>query len=137
MILTSIIFFIIAVIFVFQYIQLSNNNVSIINSGTSNADITKPKFTINGNNQEIAITAKEGDFISVDEILLKKNVVFQSNKFKIFTDKVIFNKKKLIASSSEKSQFISKNTSIVSNGFDITDYGNIIILKGKTTLTLK
>ena len=137
MILTSIIFFIIAVIFVFQYIQLTKNNVPIINSGTSNADITKPKFTINGNNQEIAITAKEGDFISVDEILLKKNVVFQSNKFKIFTDKVIFNKKKLIATSSEKSKFISKNTSIVSNGFDITDYGNIIILKGRTTLTLK
>jgi len=137
MILTSIIFFIIAVIFVFQYIQLRKNNVPIINSGTSNADITKPKFTINGNNQEIAITAKEGDFISVDEILLKKNVVFQSNKFKIFTDKVIFNKKKLIATSSEKSKFISKNTSIVSNGFDIIDNGNIINFKGKTILTLK
>ena len=137
MILTSIIFFIIAVIFVFQYIQLRKNNVPIINSGTSNADITKPKFTINGNNQEIAITAKEGDFISVDEILLKKNVVFQSNKFKIFTDKVIFNKKKLIATSSEKSKFISKNTSIVSNGFDIVDNGNIINFKGKTKLTLK
>ena len=137
MILTSIIFFIITVIFVFQYIQLSKNNVSIINSVTSNADITKPKFTINGNNQEIAITAKEGDFISVDEILLKKNVVFQSNKFKIFTDKVIFNKKKLIATSSEKSKFISKNTSIVSNGFDIVDNGNIINFKGKTILTLK
>ena len=137
MILTSIIFFIIAVIFVFQYIQLSKNNVTIINSGKSNADITKPKFTINGNNQEIAITAKEGDFISVDEILLKKNVIFQSNKFKIFTDKVIFNKKKFIATSSEKSKFISKNTSIVSNGFDIVDNGNIINFKGKTKLTLK
>ena len=137
MIITSIIFFIIAVIFVFQYIQLGKNNVAIINSSTSSADITKPKFTLNGNNQEIAITAKEGDFISVDEILLKKNVVFQSNKFKIFTDKVIFNKKKLIATSSEKSKFISKNTSIVSNGFDIVDNGNIINFKGKTKLTLK
>ena len=137
MILTSIIFFIIVVIFVFQYLQLSKNNVPIINTGSSNADITKPKFTINGNNQEIAITAKEGDFISADEILLKKNVVFQSNKFKIFTDKVIFNKKKLIATSSEKSKFISKNTSIVSNGFDIVDNGNIINFKGKTKLTLK
>ena len=137
MIITSVIFFIIAVIFVFQYIQLGKKNVTIINSGASNADITKPKFTINGNNQEIAITAKEGDFISVDEILLKKNVVFQSNKFKIFTDKVIFNKKKLIATSSEKSKFISKNTSIVSNGFDIIDNGNIINFKGKTILTLK
>ena len=69
--------------------------------------------------------------------MLKKNVVFQSNKFKIFTDKVIFNKKKLIATSSEKSKFISKNTSIVSNGFDIIDNGNIINFKGKTILTLK
>ena len=118
--------------------QLSKKNINnSISPETNSADITKPKFTISGQNQEIAITAKEGDFISVDEILLKKNVVFQSTNFKIFSDKVIFNKKKLIASSSEKSQFISKNTSIVSNGFDITDYGNIIILKGRTTLTLK
>ena len=136
-ILTLIIFLIIAVFFGFQYVQINKNNLTVINSISNNADITKPKFTINGNNQEIAITANEGDFLSADEILLKKNVVFQSNKFKIFTDKVIFNKKKLIASSSERSKFVSKNTSITSNGFDIVDNGNIINFRGKTTLTLK
>jgi len=135
--LTLFIFLIITIFFGFQYVQIKKNNVATINSISSNADITKPKFTINGNNQEIAITAKEGDFLSADEILLKKNVVFQSKKFKIFSDKVIFNKKKLIASSSEKSKFISKNTSITSNGFDIVDNGNIINFRGKTTLTLK
>ena len=136
-ILTLIIFLIIAVFFGFQYVQINKNNLTVINSISNNADITKPKFTINGNNQEIAITANEGDFLSADEILLKKNVVFQSNKFKIFTDKVIFNKKKLIASSSERSKFVSKNTSITSNGFDIVDNGNIINFRGKTSLTLK
>ncbi len=136
-ILTIIIFFIITIFFGFQYFQINKYNVANINSIANNADITKPKFTINGNNQEIAITAKEGNFLSADEILLKKNVIFESNKFKIFSDQVVFNKKKLIASSSEKSKFVSKNTSITSNGFDIVDNGNIINFRGKTTLTLK
>ena len=30
------------------------------------------------------ITANEGNFLNGDEILLKKNVVFKSNKFKIY-----------------------------------------------------
>ena len=136
-ILTIIIFFIITIFFGFQYFQINKYNVANINSIANNADITKPKFTINGNNQEIAITAKEGDFLSTNEILLKKNVIFESKKFKIFTNKVIFNKKKLIDLSSEKSKFVSKNTSITSNGFDIVDNGNIINFRGKTTLTLK
>ena len=128
---------IITIIFAIKYIQISNDNSIPLKLTSSESDITKPKFTISGNNQEIAITAKEGDFLSEDEILLKKNVIFQSKKFKIFSNKVVFDKKKLIASSSEKSEFVAKNTSIISNGFDIIDNGNIINFKGKTILTLK
>lgn len=135
--MTAMIVLLITIIFTFKYIQIANNSSVPLKLIAHDSDITKPKFTISGNNQEIAITAKEGDFLSDDEILLKKNVIFQSNKFKIFSDKVIFDKKKLIASSAEKSKFIAKNTSIISNGFDITNNGNIINFKGKTILTLK
>ena len=69
--------------------------------------------------------------------MLEKNVIFKSNKFKIFSDNVIFNKEKLIASSKNKSKFVSKNALIDSIGFDIIDNGNIINFKGKTKLTLK
>ena len=69
--------------------------------------------------------------------MLEKNVVFKSDKFKIFTDNVLFNKKSLVASSENKSKFISNKTSIDSNGFDITEDGNIINFKGKTKLILK
>ena len=37
---------------------------------------------------------------------------------KIISDDVVFDKKYLTASSSEKSKFIAKKTSIVSNGFE-------------------
>ena len=69
--------------------------------------------------------------------MLEKNVVFKSDKFKIFTDNVLFNQKSLIASSKNKSKFISDKTSIDSNGFDIIDNGNIINFKGQTKLILK
>ena len=43
----------------------------------------------------------------------------------------------LIATSKNKSKFSSKNTSIISSGFDITDNGNIIYFKGQTVLKIK
>ena len=101
------------------------------------ADITKPKFSINSKKQKISVTANEGNFITENEIMLEKNVVFKSNKFKIYSDNVVFNKKNLVASSKNKSRFISKNASIDSVGFDIIENGNIINFKGKTKLTLK
>ena len=101
------------------------------------ADITKPKFSINSNKQKITVTASEGNFLSKDEILLEKNVVFKSEKFKIFTDNVLFNKKSLVASSKNKSRFISSKTSIDSDGFDIIENGNIINFKGETKLIIK
>jgi len=83
------------------------------------------------------VTANEGNFLTEDKIVLEKNVIFKSNKFKIFTDNVIFNKKTLVASSQDKSKFISNNTSIDSTGFDIIENGTIINFKGKTKLVLK
>ena len=38
----------------------------------SNADISEPKFAINNEKAKIYITAKEGNFLNKDEILLKK-----------------------------------------------------------------
>ena len=101
------------------------------------ADISKPKFSINSNKQKISITANEGNFLTEDEIFLEQNVIFKSNKFKIYSDNVVFNKKNLVASSSNKSKFVSKNALINSIGFDIIENGNIINFKGKTKLILK
>jgi hypothetical protein len=121
------------------FIYFSNNliisNDNIINNVS--ADITNPKFSINGKNQIISVTANEGNFLTKDKVMLEKNVIFQSEKFKIYSDNVTFNKKNYVASSEEKSKFVSKNASINSIGFDIIENGNIINFKGKTKLILK
>ena len=118
----------------FKSNTISHENVSF---KTQSADITKPKFSINGSNQKISVTANSGNFINADEIMLTNNVIFKSNKFKIYSDNVIFNKKNLVASSNNKSIFVSKNAYIDSVGFDIIENGNIINFKGKTKLILK
>ena len=104
---------------------------------SSESDIIKPKFTINNASQKIAVTAKEGNFISENKILLKKDVMFKSKRFKILSDEVIFDKKNLTASSLEKAIFISQKTSIESNGFEIVDNGNKINFNGNTVLIIK
>ena len=137
MIFSLIIFLIIFILIIITYINtstLSENNI-ILNTNT--ADITKPKFSINSDKQKISITANEGNFLTENEIMLKKNVIFKSNKFKIISNNVIFNKKDLIASSKDKAEFISKNALINSNGFDITENGNIINFKGRTKVILR
>ena len=53
------------------------------------------------------------------------------------SDHVIFNKQDLTASSTQKSKFISKKTSIVSSGFEIFDNGNKLNFNGKTILIIK
>ena len=120
-----------------NFIETTNNfqKKIVINEKTS--DISEPKFSINSKEQKISVTAKEGNFLTEDEIVLEKNVIFKSKKFKIYSDNVVFNKKTLVASSQDKSKFISNNTSIDSYGFDIIDNGNIINFKGKTKLVLK
>ena len=101
------------------------------------SDISEPKFSINSKEKKISVTANEGNFLTEDEIALEENVIFKSSKFKIYTENVTFNKKTLVASSKDKSKFISNNTSIDSAGFDIIENGNIINFKGKTRLVLK
>jgi lipopolysaccharide assembly outer membrane protein LptD (OstA) len=133
----SIIFFCVLIFFLLFFIQTGEKPKKVEIYYNKNSDITKPKFSINSNKQKILISANEGNFITEDEIMLENNVIFKSKKFKILGDNVIFDKKKLIASSSNKSKFISKNASIDSIGFDIIENGNIINFKGSTKLTLK
>ena len=133
LLLIFIIFFFISL----TYYQAENISTQELSINNKEVDISKPKFSINGEKQKISLTATEGNFLTEDEIMLEKNVIFQSDKFKIFTDNVLFNKKSLVASSKNKSKFISDKTSIDSNGFDIIDNGNIIYFKGKTKLILK
>ena len=123
--------------FFFKYFQSTLKNNDFLEISSSESDIIKPKFSINSESQKIAVTAKEGNFISENKILLKKNVIFRSKKFKIMSDDVVFDKKYLTASSSQKSKFIAKKTSIVSNGFEIFDNGNKINFNGKTILIIK
>ena len=52
--------------------DIINNNI------VSRVDITEPKFAINSDEQKIFLTAKEGNFLSKSQILLKKNVLFKS-----------------------------------------------------------
>ncbi len=125
--------------FVFGYksMNASINLDDDISININNSDITKPKFTINSENQKISISANEGNFLNKNEILLKNDVVFKSKKFTIFSDDVIFNKNQQTASSTKKSRFISSNTSILANGFEILDEGNKINFFGKTVIKLK
>ena len=131
--------FILLILFVFvsKLIEKTDNSENKITINKKTSDILEPKFSINGEEQKISVTASEGNFLTEDEIALEKNVIFKSNKFKIYTDNVVFNKKTLVASTQNKSKFISDNTSIDSSGFDIIENGNIINFKGKTKLVLK
>ncbi len=113
-------------------IELSDSTVNL-----SNVDISEPKFAINNETKKIYITAKEGNFINKDEILLRDNVRFKSNEFSIETEKVIFNRSDQTAQSKSKSFFKSKNTTISSNGFNIYDKGNKIVFYGKSFIILK
>ena len=131
--------FIILILFVFlsKFFESTNNSENKITINKKTSDISEPKFSINSEEQKISVTANEGNFLTENEIALEKNVIFKSNKFKIYTDNVVFNKKTLVASSQDESKFISNNTSIDSAGFDIIENGNIINFKGKTKLVLK
>ena len=128
---------VIFLIFLLNFEETTDNFENNIDINEKLSDITEPKFSINSKEQKISVTANEGNFLTEDEIVLEKNVIFKSNKFKIYTDNVVFNKKTLVASSQDKSKFISDNTSIDSAGFDIIENGNIINFKGKTKLVLK
>ena len=120
-----------------KQITLNNIEVKISANNSPNVDITEPRFAINNNSTKIHITAKEGNFINRDEILLKENVRFKSNEFSIETEKVIFNRYEQTAKSDTKSLFKSENTTISSDGFNIYDKGNKIVFYGKSLVVIK
>ena len=133
-------FLVLSLILILVWLSYSQSNSIIKNTviiDENKADITKPKFAINSDKQKISITANNGYFLNNEKIMLEDNVIFKSDKFKIYSENVLFNKKNLVASSEEKSKFVSKNTLINSKGFDITENGNVINFKGETKLTLK
>ena len=89
-------------------------------------DIIKPKFTINNEKSKISVTANEGNFMNKNDILLRENVLFKSKDFTIYSDDVLYNKKKQTANSERDSIFVSEGTKIESEGFNIIENGNII-----------
>ena len=129
-------FFFIIIIF-YKQINISNVVSKNLEQRLSNVDISEPKFAINNKSKKIYVTAKEGNFLNKDEILLNKNVRFKSIDFSIETERVIFNRDKQTAKSKTKSLFKSKNTTISSEGFDIYDKGNKIIFYGNSFIILK
>tara|TARA_B100000989_G_scaffold296774_1_gene280761 strand:+ start:1087 stop:1458 length:372 start_codon:yes stop_codon:yes gene_type:complete len=118
-------------------LNLNNIEFELNETVLSGADIAEPKFAINNESRKIYISAEEGNFLGVDEILLKNNVRFTSNDFSIETEKVIFDRSKQTAQSKTRSIFRSNNTTISSDGFYIYDNGNRIIFHGKSMIILK
>ena len=100
-----------------------------------NFDILNPSFTIN-NKQKISVKAERGNFISDRKVLLENNVIFKSSKFKLQTNKAIYDKTNQTANSKESTKFQSEGTIILSEGFEIIENGNIIFFNGKTKLNL-
>ena len=116
---------------------MNNIELEITDQILPNVDIEEPKFAMNNNSKRIYITAKEGNFLNEDEILLKDNVSFKSNDFSIETEKVIFNRNKQTAKSETRSFFKSRNTTISADGFNIHDNGNKITFYGNSFIVLK
>ena len=134
----ALILFIFFTIFIYaRNMSVNNNDFNIIEQNLSNVDISKPKFTINNETKKIYITAKEGNFIDKNIILLKDNVKFKSNDFSIETENVIFDRHKQTAISKTTSLFKSEKTTIKAEGFDINDKGNKIIFHGNSHIVLK
>ena len=127
----------IIIVFALNFVNNFESNIKINDISKSTSDIVRPKFSITGAKNEISITAKNGNFISEEKILLENNVKFKSKDFQLVSDNVIFDRKNLEAKSNDKSKFLSKNTSITSAGFDIIENGNIIYFRGKTVLIIK
>ena len=128
---------IISLIFFFVKDEIFSKSEIKFDTITDNSfDILNPKFTINNANEIITIQAEKGNFLNKNNIVLENNVVFNSNKFKIYSSKVLFNKKNQTAYSKKNSTFISEGTTIESKGFEITDKGNTIQFNGKTKIML-
>ena len=115
----------------------SENILTKPNLEFSNVDITEPKFAISNSTKKIYVTAREGNYLSDNNILLRNDVRFTSEDFTIETDNVTFNRKNQTAHSKNKSLFKSNKTLILSEGFDIFDNGNKINFYGNSKVILK
>ena len=136
--ITSVIIILFFTIFIFfKQNNINSKSTDENPSRISNADISEPKFSINNDSQKIYITAKEGNFINKNEILLKKDVKVKSNDFSIETEKVIFDRKAQTAESKSFSKFNSEKTEISSEGFNIYDNGNKINFNGNSVIIIK
>ncbi len=128
---------IISLIFFFVKDEIfSKSEIKFDTISDNSFDILNPKFTINNANEIITIQAEKGNFLNKNNIMLENNVVFKSDKFKIYSSKVLFDKKNQTAYSKKNSTFISEGTTIESKGFEITDKGNTIQFNGKTKIML-
>ena len=128
---------IISLIFFFVKDEIfSKSEIKFDTISDNSFDILNPKFTINNANEIITIQAEKGNFLNKNNIVLENNVVFKSDKFKIYSSKVLFDKKNQTAYSKKNSTFISEGTTIESKGFKITDKGNTIQFNGKTKIML-
>ena len=125
------------IFFIFKFYNNIEGELSKEVVTISKVDITEPKFAINGKSNKIFVSAKEGNFVDEDKILLKKNVWFKSNNFSIESDNVTFDRKNQTAHSKENSVFKSQKTTISSEGFDIYDNGNKIKFYGNAIVILK
>ena len=128
---------IISLIFFFVKDEIfSKSEIKFDTISDNSFDILNPKFTINNEDEIITIQAKNGNFLNQNNIVLENDVVFKSDKFKIYSSKVLFDKKNQTAYSKKNSTFISEGTTIESKGFEITDKGNTIQFNGKTKIIL-
>ena len=125
--------FIAAVLFQKFNYQKNNSNKTDLNPLF---DILNPTFTINNDKEKISVKAKHGNFIDKNLVLLEKDVYFESDKFKILSDEVMFDRKKQTAKSNQNSKFESDGTEIISEGFNLIDQGDIILFNGKTSVLL-
>ena len=128
---------IISLVFFFVKEEILSKSIIKFDTISDNSfDILNPKFTINNANEIITIQAEKGNFLNQNNILLENDVVFKSDKFKIYSSKVLFDKKNQTAYSKRGSTFVSEGTTIESEGFEIIDKGNTIQFNGKTKIIL-
>ena len=116
--------------------NLTNSESKMEKTKNTSYDVLKPKFTINNQKDKISVTANEGNFINKNDILLNKNVLFKSKNFTIYSDNVLYNKKKQTAKSNTESIFVSEGTNIESEGFNIIEHGDVIEFIGKSKIIL-
>jgi len=137
-ILISIFLILFSILIIFLYTQYTKKNTTGLNNYDFEADIINPKFIKEKlNDSNLEVIAKKASFIGENEILLEGNVRYSSDNFLLESDKVSFDKINFNASSNERTFFKSKKISIIAEGFNVEDQGNLVSFKGKSKLEIK